>query len=263
MQRVKLIDRGNKNLAVFVLGWGAAPAVVGHIAPPGTDVWAVYDYRTVEPLPQEELSKYDKVWLFAWSFGVWAAERIFKGVRCHRAVALCGSPFPVNDKYGIPERAFGVTLKAIAAGGDEKFNRRAYGEYYNNPAGVGREAGLWSEDAGRGRAELGYGPRGELGRGGATEAGQVAGAIAERPWQERMEELEALYRESSVIYTPTLNWTDAVIATRDVIFPTQNLRNYWGEKAVLLDAPHYPFGNEKLICDFISNDLLNDISIRG
>lgn len=201
-----------KKLVIFALGWGSNPAVVEHIMPSGFDKWVLYDYRTVETVPQAELAGYDNIWLFAWSFGVWAAEQIFTHIEFRRAVALCGSPFPVNDNYGIPVRAFEVTLKGIAGGGDEKFNLRTYGEYYEN----------------------------------------MREAIAERPWPERLEELETLYRESSNVYEPSLKWTDAVIGSRDVIFPEHNLRNHWGAEAMVVDAPHYPFGNEKLIYDILN-----------
>lgn len=223
---------GARDLAVFVLGWGANPAVVEHIRPAGFDKWVIYDYCTIEPVQLGEFEKYDNVWLFAWSFGVWAAERIFDlradgGRLFRRTVALCGSPLPVHDDYGIPVRAFETTLKGISSGGDEKFNRRTYGPYYDS----------------------------------------LRESLASRPWPERMEELETLYRNStaggeiasaggktavphgSVITEPagTHVWTDAIAGSRDLIFPERNLLNYWGGKASVADMPHYPFGDAELI----------------
>ncbi|MFI3315437.1 MAG: DUF452 family protein [Rikenellaceae bacterium] len=61
-------------------------------------------------------------------------------------------------------------------------------------------------------------------------------------------ELTSLY---ATIQTNPANckaWEYAIIAQNDLIFPPQNLLNYWNKKAIfapiLIEAPHYPFNSE-------------------
>ena len=101
---------GNPGLILFMLGWAADHHAVEHLAPEGYDMLCVYDYRTLEPFAAEEFSAYRNVTLFAWSFGVWAAERTCRDVAPDCAVALGGTPYPVDDRFGIPRRVFLLSL---------------------------------------------------------------------------------------------------------------------------------------------------------
>lgn len=207
MQVFKRTD-GQPNLIIFALGWGADPSTVAHIPSfPGFDTLILYDYRGVEPLGNGFLAGYEKIILFAWSFGVWASEQILKEAALTKAVALNGTPLPVDDRYGIPLRAFRATLRGIASAGPETFNRRAYGECYD----------------------------------------KMAASLDGRPWNERLEELEKLYGISSVAYEPAIKWSDALIGSRDGIFPPDNMLAYWQPRMepgrlTVADLPHYPFG---------------------
>ena len=50
------------------------------------------------------------------------------------AVALGGTPYPVDDRFGIPRRAFLATLRGLRGSGAETINRRAYGADYDRLA---------------------------------------------------------------------------------------------------------------------------------
>lgn len=113
-------------MAVFVLGWASDARFVEHIRPQGYDILAVYDFRTIETV---RLPEYREKYLFAWSFGVWAAEHIFAGESFDKAVALCGSPFPSDDRYGLGRRRIKLTIKGLPAGMDA-FYRASLSEYY-------------------------------------------------------------------------------------------------------------------------------------
>lgn len=132
MQTHWIKREGEDELLLFVLGWGADPHAVEHIRPDGYDSLAVFDYRVREPLSSSLNSEYGRIHLFAWSFGVWAAEQIATELDLYQAVALNGTPLPINDRYGIPERAFSVTLRGIPRSGCEGFNLRAYGDSFGD-----------------------------------------------------------------------------------------------------------------------------------
>lgn len=65
-------------LLLFFTGWGTTPQVVEHMGQPkGWDMYAFFDYRTVAPhhIPPIE-QHYARVYLVAWSMGVWAADTL-------------------------------------------------------------------------------------------------------------------------------------------------------------------------------------------
>lgn len=207
MQKFKIESLGNKRLLIIALGWGADHHAVEQIRPEGYDILILNDYRTIEPLGCDETEDYEKVCLLAWSFGVMAAEYALGNIKPDMAIALGGTPLPVNDSHGIPHRIFRLTLSGIQSRGPEEFDRRAYGEYYDTPAVSANS----------------------------------------RAWEERMEELNALYEQSQRQYTPSIEWRKAVIGSDDKIFPTKNMQAYWGDMAIVKEMPHYPFGDIELI----------------
>ena len=210
MQKHWLIKNNNPSIIIFALGWAADHHAVEHIQPQGYDILCLYDYRTTESLTHSDiLKKYDKRYLFAWSFGVWAAEQIFQNTKFTKAVALCGTPYPVNDRYGIPEKIMSVTLRGIMAMGTERFNKRAYGE----------------------------------------SCERLAQFPETRTMEEKYNELQTLARMSLQPYAPTIEWDKAIIATRDVIFPKQNVENYWQDKGIEMDIPHYPFEKSTIVTE--------------
>lgn len=200
----------NGELVLFVLGWAADHRIVEHIRPEGCDVLAVYDYSEGiggNGCLQSIFAKYSRIHLFAWSFGVWVAERLFEGVSFHTAVALNGTPFPVDERYGIEPRRMAVTIRGIKAGGMEPFNRRAYGEHFD----------------------------------------KLESLLAPRPLEKNIAELEYLATASVVEYTPSIQWGKAVVGSGDLIFPPENMVRFWGSRSEILPLPHYPLADGGLI----------------
>ena len=76
----------NRDLIIYALGWGGDYHLVDHIRPDGYDLLCTYDYRTISPVSPESVARYRRIYLFAWSFGVWVSELIFRGITFYRTV---------------------------------------------------------------------------------------------------------------------------------------------------------------------------------
>lgn len=199
MQTHWLKRNGEPSLAIFVLGWASDYHAIEHLSMDGWDVLAVYDLRKLTAMDLPE--GYEQVNLYAWSFGVWAAEIIFAGRKFHEAVALNGTPFPVDDRRGIEPRRMALTLRSIRSQGTEKFFRRTYGDYY------------------------------EI----------ISRHLPPRPEDILVEELEYLCKKSVEFYDPSIDWNRAIVGSEDIIFAPENMLAYWGNRAQMLPLPHYPF----------------------
>lgn len=202
-------DESNPDLVIFMLGWAATPNAVCHIDPPGCDVLVCYDHRSIAPLDPARFTRYHRIYLFAWSFGVWVSEQCCRELPLHRAVALNGTPYPVDPRYGMRLRVVQRTMRAqIRNGGVNTF------------AAAGEE----------GR----YIP---------------TGPYPDRTAEEKLDELNLLAEWSSADSSPHLHWDAAYIATRDEIFPPDNMRAWWSPLGLgtEFDSFHYPFSHPQLI----------------
>ncbi|MDR2937119.1 MAG: DUF452 family protein, partial [Rikenellaceae bacterium] len=78
-----------------------------HLAvPEGTDLCVCFDYTDLDTPDAERWESYAQVRVVAWSMGVWAAAQVVPTLELDivQAVAVNGTPTPVDDRYGIPER---------------------------------------------------------------------------------------------------------------------------------------------------------------
>ena len=212
MQKHWLKRIGAPDLIVVALGWASEPRLVQNIPTEGHDVLVLYDYRTLEPLAAADTAPYGQITLLAWSFGVWVAEQVCRDIPFRRAVALNGTPLPVDARYGIPPQAMAVTRQGIRRTGTDLFDRRAYGTYYD----------------------------------------RLSETLHTRPLEELCDELDALSEAAAEPYRPNIEWSAAVVGGADRIFPPAHMAAYWKELAVPVpDMLHYPFGDrtamEKLL----------------
>ena len=211
-----LKHNGHERLVIFVLGWAADNNVVSHIDIPDADILTIYDYRDVPTLPEnirQIIDEYPEKYLFAWSFGVWAAEQLLSGINFDVAAALNGTPFPVHEQYGIEPRRLDITIRGLARGGMEQFERRAYGRWYD----------------------------------------ELTPGLSPRGIEANIAELQNLRDLSTSDYSPSINWSKAIVGSEDLIFTPHNMQNYWGNRAVLLPLPHYPFGDAGIITNEIGS----------
>lgn len=159
------------------------------------------------------IKPYRDKYLFAWSFGVLMAEVLLRDVEFTRAVALNGTPMPADDRFGIGRRRLDLTLRQLSAQGMEQFNRRAYGEHYE----------------------------------------RLTNHLSPRSLHDNIQELRELQRIAETPPQPAIKWNKAIVGERDMIFPPQNMLDYWGERAELLPLPHYPFADADIILREIDN----------
>ncbi len=116
-------DDSHHALLVVALGWGASKEVLGNQRwPEGYDVVTLSDYRDMS-FEKEilDLPRYSKRALVAWSFGVWASERLFAEGDFQKLVAIGGTPKPIDRHYGIDPRVFALTLRGVLNDGVVRF----------------------------------------------------------------------------------------------------------------------------------------------
>lgn len=213
-KRVLQEGQGDRLFLVFN-GWGASPQSFDTVCfPKDADVWLFYDYSTLSvDLPDIH---HKEIHLVAWSLGVWVATFLFQTPGLFvSATAINGTPYPINDQWGIPENIFVGTLQNMNTVGFLKFDRRMCG--------------------GGGKTLQKY-----------LELEAVSNL-------ERMKGLVELYNDISATEMPmesvTSLWNRAIISTSDNIFPTANMLNFWknvaGVEVEEVDAPHMPFFSEK------------------
>lgn len=198
----------NRRLILFMLGWGATPNAVQHLPfPAGYDVVCYYDHRSLSPLAAEDFAHYERIYLFAWSFGVWVAEQSCQALPLHRAIAINGTPYPASPQYGLRLKVLQRTIKSVAAMGGNPFRDDAHPEKY-------APAGDFEEPSPQQQVE---------------ELDFLAEACQTLPEQ------------------PHLPWHRAYIATRDEIFPPARMRAYWGETGQDFESYHFPFYNPEIV----------------
>lgn len=212
MKTEKLIHHpGARQLILCLAGWSASPELFRRLtADNDQDVWVCYDYRQLDFT--ESLAPYDKVYLVAWSLGVWVAEQLFAPIIRQTAstiqwtaVAINGTGTPISDEQGIPEAIFQGTLDHLDETGRQHFNRRMCGNRAHFAA--------YKE-------------------------------LPERPLDEIQEELQQLFIQIKATRQPvSFPWNKVWLSRQDRIFPIDNLRNYWREHSSVseTDSPHEPF----------------------
>ncbi len=208
--KTTFLHTGNNNrLILFFTGWASTAEQFRYLQPEdGVDVLVCHDYTSTEWTVSTE--QYKEIGLVAWSLGVWAASVVMAqnpGLRekITEAVAINGTPLPVNDQYGIPDTIFRGTFEQLSAQNLQRFIRRMCGKreilhHFNNNI-----SGEWSVTA-------------------------------------LQEELIAIYQRQNIPVAENV-FTHAIISSDDRIFPAANLINYWQNRIPTrrTEAPHYPF----------------------
>ncbi|MDR0384850.1 MAG: DUF452 family protein [Prevotellaceae bacterium] len=193
----------NSELLLLFNGWGFDPKIFSETDIPLHDIVSVYDYSDIKPEQFEFTRLYAKVKIVAWSYGVFVADFYSESIHnVTKAIAVNGSTTPIDDDKGIPVKIFRATMESFNARNREKFYLRIAG--------------------------------------GMSAYNRTAGKLPDRNVENQLAELKSLYQLSLENRTPTLNWTVAIISTNDKIFPLENMKNAWGDKAVIVEGDHYP-----------------------
>jgi biotin synthesis protein BioG len=204
----------NTRLLLLFNGWGFDRKIFQSADIPGHDIASVYDYTDIKPEQFNFTRLYPEVTIIAWSYGVFVADFFSESIfNVQKAVAVNGSTTPIDDKKGIPVKIFLATMQS--------FNERNREKFYIRIAG------------------------------GLTAYKQIAGILPDRDVDNQLNELKSLYELSLKERTNGLNWDFAIVSTQDKIFPLENMKNAWGDKALAVEGEHY-FREELLIPQFFS-----------
>lgn len=198
-------DKTIRKLIIFFCGWSFDNKPFEPLDCGEYDVLMFYDYKN-HTIPFD-IPDYDEYYLITWSMGVYIAYLLRdKLPEFKLKIAVNGTPFPIHNHFGIPERTFDLTLKYVDTGLQGKFQRNLFKKdddfekYMLNPVA--------------------------------------------RKIPEQAEELRALKDFISMSELSYDNFYDrAIIGESDKIIPAQNQINFWKEHAplVLLDSGHFPF----------------------
>lgn len=121
----------NKKLIIFFNGWGMDEEIVSHLECEDYDVVVLYDYNNLElDIKSLNLSQYTEKHIIAWSMGVMVAT-LFNFGEIKTSTAICGTPFAIDNQYGIPERIYNLTIKGFSETSSKKFMERMFIEKPN------------------------------------------------------------------------------------------------------------------------------------
>ncbi|MBO6087341.1 DUF452 family protein [bacterium] len=216
------LNKGNsENLIVFFAGWSFDYKPFEFLECADFDVIFVYDYGgklIVEDgklnnfKPDNILSHYNHKCLITWSMGSFVAYKmrdLFKDF--DKKIAINGTPFPVDNVYGIPEKPFLLTLKHAKTGLEGKFYQNIFDR--------------------------------------AEEYQRYKKTPVERTIENRVEELQNLYeniKNSEKTYEKFFD--KALVSLNDKIIPAKNQLKFWKDfdvHAETLESGHFPYYNFK------------------
>lgn len=211
MQYHWLNKQNNNNLIIFFAGWSFDFKPFEFLDCGCYDVLFVYDYNTIDDFNCEFSSEYSKKILITWSMGVFAAFLLKNSLpELDKKISINGTPFPVNDTYGIPQKPFLLTLRHAKTGLEGKF----YQNIFDN----------------------------------GDEYRKYLTTPVERTIENRESELKALYEKIKSTDLEYDGFYDfALISSNDKIIPSKNQLNFWKNNAPykLLESGHFPFYNFK------------------
>ena len=206
MQSHWLNKQNNNKLIIFFTGWSFDYKPFEFLNCEDFDVLIIYDYNDLE-LPQ--IPEYKEYFLISWSMGVYTSYLLKdKLPKFTKKIAINGTPFPVNDEYGIPLKPFILTLRHAKTGLEGKF----YQNIFNSE----------------------------------NEYTQYTKTQVERTIENRVSELNTLYSKIKSTEISYQNYFDtAIISNNDKIIPTKNQMNFWKGKADIktVESGHFLYYN--------------------
>lgn len=208
----------NKKLIIVYGGWGSDENVFTPLCRDDFDFILFYNYSADQAFVLPEIKTYEKITLIGWSLGVWAAEYLAPriGIKPDVTIAVNGTPIPADDRYGIPLKEFESTMNNITEDNLEHFYLRLFGDRRTYRANIKR--------------------------------------LPVRSLKSLQDEFRWLYNRIMEQKEPGFRWDYAVISSKDKVFPTKNLMDYWGKekntKRIILPLSHYPFYKWNSYSDF-------------
>lgn len=192
-----------RRLILVMAGWGTLPSLYSSIDMPGWDV--AVGYGIDDDIPNFALlNRYRTIYIYAWSLGVYAAERFLPSdLPVCAAYAVNGTISPVDDCAGIPASIFTGTRDAL----DERSLRKFRMRMFDSIEDFKTLETTFSEEADieKLRSQLTY--------------------VLDHP-----------------LRSPHISWTGAFVGNTDRIFPPDNQLFAWKTKNVditEMSNPHY------------------------
>ena len=225
MQSHWLNKQNNDKLIIFFAGWSFDYKPFEFLDCEDFDVLIIYDYNTptskskISVLPsREDIEKYPQKYLIAWSMGVFMAYQMREQLpKFTKKLAVNGTPFPVDDEFGIPQKPFLLTLRHAKTGLEGKF----YQNIFEKP----------------------------------EEFERYQATPVERSIENREQELKTLYakiKETEILKQVqddkfSTYYDKALVSNNDKIIPTKNQLNFWQNKVPveILESGHFPYYNFK------------------
>jgi pimeloyl-[acyl-carrier protein] methyl ester esterase len=210
----------NEQLVVVYGGWGTDENVFAPLCNDEFDFILFYDYSAEDPLLLPEMKTYTRITVIGWSLGVWAAEYLAPktGIKPDITIAVNGTPFPANDKFGIPLSTVEGILNNISERNMIKFYLQMFGDKKTYRLNAER--------------------------------------IPSRTIKSLHDELRWLYNRIMEQKEPGFRWDFAVTSEYDRVFPAKNQKAYWSNvdttKHIILPQNHYLFHNWANYNDFIT-----------
>ena len=125
------INQNNK-VIVFFNGWGMDESVVHHLEFSNYDVLMFYDYNNLDTnFDFNSLDKYKNKSLIAWSMGVMVATLFNQ--KYTSATAINGTLKPIDNKFGIPQKIYDLTIKGFNEKGAQRFIKSMFNENIKLP----------------------------------------------------------------------------------------------------------------------------------
>ncbi len=209
MQYHWLNKQNSDNLIVFFAGWSFDETPFKFLDCENSDVLFVYDYNEISQLPK--FGAYKSKTLITWSMGVFAAYLLRKDFKdFNKKIAINGTPCPVDDEFGIPQKPFLLTLRHAKTGLEGKFYQNIFKE--------------------------------------SAEFEKYTQTPVARDIENRVEELNSLYKLiKSTDFEYEKFYDFALISNFDKIIPPKNQQNFWQTNAPYktLESGHFPFYNYK------------------
>lgn len=197
----QFIDNKSDDLVVIFCGWGSDRSCFC-FNDKTADFLVLSDYRD-SYFDEELVRAHKKVSVFAWSLGVWAADMFFQGIRIDKALAYNGTPFPIDENFGIPPEIFDGTIANFSERSLYKFRRRMCG----------------------------------------INAAAFFGHLPQVEAVELLDELRCIRRRvQSGVCSAHIAWTEAYYGSDDKIFPPRNQVSAWrsiGVPCYLAGTEHY------------------------
>lgn len=226
MKRVYIVHENHPRLLIFFAGWGADETPFKDYRPANSDYMICYDYRDLSFDPQI-FRNYKQLIIIGWSMGVWAASQVLGRIMASGstlpiicgAVAINGTPFPIDEERGIPPTIYHGTLDGLTGASLHKFLRRMCAN--------------------------------------STEFKKFLAVTPRRPLEELRDELAAIEATYTAQPAYAFEWGTAVVSTEDRIIPPDNQRRAWmhNHRLIEIETAHY---DPELFEKYLEKEWIND-----